>query len=148
MPRFYAFLWIGYLRRLPALVQKTGQYLEGLNLFPSSTPLANPDLLYLQRLSTRMFILLLSVSIYTLLIYVSSDNVTKTVNVVNPSAHRFEKLYQNYSQTLACPCTKISTKYEEFVNITFSMHAAVRQYVRNRGMDQIHRRSKLSRFVD
>ena len=67
-----------------------------------------------QRISTRIFIILLIVSLIVLLIYISLENVTETKTVKNPSLERFNVLYQQYSDSLQCPCKTSSIKYQTF----------------------------------
>ncbi|CAF4083784.1 unnamed protein product, partial [Adineta steineri] len=52
--------------------------------------------------------------------YVSFENITYTVIKNNPTIIEFNKLYQEYPNTIQCPCQTYSITYEEF--ITFQPH--------------------------
>ncbi|CAF4019825.1 unnamed protein product [Adineta steineri] len=52
--------------------------------------------------------------------YVSFENVTYTIIKNNPTIIEFNKLYQEYPNTIQCPCQTYSITYEEF--ITFQPH--------------------------
>ena len=97
-------------------------YLITLNLFPSVPPSTNLDDLRQQRISTRLFILLLGFSLYVLVIYTSASVVVKTIIIDHPSVAKYEELYADYSPTLACPCTKITTRYQTFIDVEYSLH--------------------------
>ncbi|CAF3731251.1 unnamed protein product [Adineta steineri] len=75
-----------------------------------------------QRISTRLYILLLILSSTILLLYTSLENVTMTVNIATPTLTKYERLYSEYSQTLTCPCQHISINYEKFLSIEYTFH--------------------------
>ena len=85
-------------------------------------PTTNPDDLRLQRISTRLFILLLTVALSILVIYTSASVVVKTITIDDPSVEKYEELYAEHSQSLACPCTKITTSYGTFVEVKYAFH--------------------------
>ncbi|CAF1091727.1 unnamed protein product [Adineta steineri] len=93
-----------------------------LNLFPSVPPAINEHQLRTQRISTRLFISLLIISLSILLLYTSLINITETVNVKAPSIIKYEELYNSYSETLTCECTQISINYEKFIQIQYTLH--------------------------
>ncbi|CAF4005509.1 unnamed protein product, partial [Adineta steineri] len=93
-----------------------------LNLFPSVPPAINEHQLRNQRISTRLFISLLIISLSILLLYTSLINITETVNVKAPSIIKYEELYNSYSETLTCECTQISINYEKFIQIQYTLH--------------------------
>lgn len=98
------------------------QYLLNLNLFPSKSPSTDPFDLRKQRISTRVFMLLLSVSLCILLLYTSLTPVMKTITIQSPNRTEYEQLYVQYRQSLICPCTKISTSYQTLVEIDYYFH--------------------------
>ncbi|CAF1480785.1 unnamed protein product [Adineta steineri] len=108
--------------RVRALCQKTKQLLLNLNIFPSVPPTTDEHQLRNQRISTRLFIFTLIVSLSILLLYISLINITQTVDVKAPSIKQYEQLYNSYSQTLACECTQISIHYEKFIQIRYTLH--------------------------
>lgn len=44
------------------------------------------------------------------------------VHVHNPSQAVFESLQREYPDTLICPCSTISIKYEEFIQLQSKLH--------------------------
>ncbi|CAF2406880.1 unnamed protein product [Rotaria sp. Silwood2] len=104
------------------LCQKLVKFCRNLNLFSSIPPSTNEFDLRNQRISTRLFILLLFLSTTTLIMYTSLVKVTKTVNINLPSFKTYSQLYLTYSQTLACPCTTISIEYKKFLYVDYTFH--------------------------
>jgi hypothetical protein len=75
-----------------------------------------------ERISTRIFILLLTLILTILLLYTSLESVTKTVNVKTPTLAQYSQLYATYPETLTCPCTTISVNYGKFLHVEYSFH--------------------------
>ncbi len=75
-----------------------------------------------QILSTRLFIILLIVSMFFFALYSSLIVITKTVTVNKPSLDRYLKLEQKYHSTLVCPCSSISNEYKQFIFIQPKFH--------------------------
>ncbi|CAF1283863.1 unnamed protein product, partial [Adineta steineri] len=73
-----------------------------------------------QRFSTRFFLIVTLISLVILVFYISFENITHTVIKNNPTITEFDKLYQEYPNTIQCPCQTYSINYEEF--ITFQPH--------------------------
>ncbi|CAF3532469.1 unnamed protein product [Adineta steineri] len=104
------------------LFHKVEHFFLNLNLFPSVPPTTNKYQLRNQRISTRLFIFLLTILLSTLLLYISLINITEIVNVKAPSIQEYEQLYNSYNQTLTCDCTQISINYEKFIQIQYTLH--------------------------
>ena len=130
--RNHLFLVVTLRQRIAALPRTCGRFLKMLNLFPSVPPSIDEYTLGTQRISTRLFILSLSLSLTILLIYTAAVNIQKTVIVPNPSLDKYEQLYERYASTLACPCTHISVKYDSFIRINYTLHQVCKSvYVTN-----------------
>ena len=97
-------------------------YLKNYNIFPSVPPSTDAHHLYTQQISTRVFIILLTVSLAILLLYSSLVTVTKAIEVPAPSFEQYSDLYSAHSQTLTCPCTKISINYDKFLHVNYTFH--------------------------
>ena len=108
--------------RLAQLYHKLKCMLHDFNLFPSIPPSTDPHELRTQRISTRLFIILLITCVIILLFYLSLINTTKTVHVDTPTLQQYSQIYSSYSQSLTCPCQKISINYEEFISIHYTLH--------------------------
>jgi hypothetical protein len=104
------------------LFPKLKKYILTLNAFPSVPPTTDQYELQNQKLSTRLFIILLILILTVLLLYTSLVTVTKTVNVKIPTLVEYSQLYAKYPQTLTCACTKISINYEKFLYVEYSLH--------------------------
>ncbi|CAF3546542.1 unnamed protein product, partial [Adineta steineri] len=109
-------------KSITELCKKAELFFLNLNLFPSVPPTTNEHQLRNQRLSTRLFIFLLTISLSILLLYTSLINITETINVKAPSIQEYEQLYNSYNQTLTCECTQISINYEKFIQIQYTLH--------------------------
>ncbi|CAF1265058.1 unnamed protein product [Adineta ricciae] len=97
--------------------------LRQLNLFSSQGP-DTPGKRDVkdQIISTRLFIILLAVSLITLTVYSSQVEVAKTVTVSNPSIEQYYSLYASHADTLTCPCQNISIPQGLFLLAQPSFH--------------------------
>jgi hypothetical protein len=109
-------------RQVSEVWNKVKQYLQNLNFFPSVPPSTDEHELRTQRISTRLFIFLLIISMAILLLYHSLIRVRKTVDVDAPSLTQYLHLYSTYPQTLTCPCSKISISYDKFLDVHYTLH--------------------------
>ena len=91
-----------------------------LNLFDNH--LNDPLEIRRGRSGTRLYLLLLTVSITVIVIYTffSSRTVTKTIE--SPSLYQYELLQGQYPDTLYCPCSVISVPYADLMQITPIYH--------------------------
>ena len=97
--------------------------LRQLNFFTSDDPTANSEReIQDQILATRIFFILLIASLVILTIYSSQIQVTKTVNIKNPSIEQYTLLYQSHSQTIICPCTNIVIPRQTFLILQPTFH--------------------------
>ncbi|CAF1483046.1 unnamed protein product [Adineta ricciae] len=104
------------------LLRKLRLYIVNFNIFPSIPPTEDQYELRSQRISTRLFIVLLVLSLTTLILYTSLINITQTVNVDSPTMAQYIQLYSTYPQTLSCDCRQISINYDTFVHLDYSLH--------------------------
>lgn len=91
-----------------------------LNLFTQDA--INDRQVRYQRISTRLYIILIVsvlavLGIYT---YLSVNSYYETI--FNPSEAQYIELQQNYSASLLCPCSSISIPYSIFMNIEPRFH--------------------------
>ena len=121
-PFIYFIVVSNILRSTSELCQKSEFLFLKLNFFSSIPPTIDEYQLQNQRISTRLFIFLLTISLSILLLYTSLINITQTVNIKAPLLQEYLQLYNLHSQTLACECTQISTNYEKFINIDYKFH--------------------------
>ncbi|CAF4182847.1 unnamed protein product [Adineta steineri] len=75
-----------------------------------------------QRISTRIFIIFLTLALTVLILYTSLVNTTHTFNVNSPTSIQYSQLYSTYPQTLECTCTNISIEYGKFLQVNYKLH--------------------------
>jgi hypothetical protein len=75
-----------------------------------------------QLFSTRLYILLLTVALLIVILFFifNPQTVIKTIN--NPSISTYKQLFDQYSNTLSCPCSTITIPYQSFVSVNYSIH--------------------------
>lgn len=99
------------------------RYVRQLNLFPSEDPTGDDErVIRSQIVSSRIFIIVMIISVIILTIYSSQVEQIKTVTIPNPSMEQFKSLYQRYSETLICPCKKINILHQTFLIIQPKYH--------------------------
>ena len=86
-----------------------------LNLFRSIPPLQDAKVLRRNRSTTRVYLISLIITSFTILIYTSLKEDTVTVTVNSPSTSSYTRLYIQYPTTLKCPCNQIANKYSKFI---------------------------------
>ncbi|CAF1542592.1 unnamed protein product, partial [Adineta ricciae] len=102
--------------------QKLNVALKNYNLFPSIPPTIDEYQLQNQRISTRLFIVLLASSLLILVLYTSLINITQTVTINQPTLTKYVELSSLHSQTLTCDCQQISINYQTFLQIKYTFH--------------------------
>ncbi|CAF4276946.1 unnamed protein product, partial [Adineta steineri] len=107
---------------LSQLWQKFWSIVRDFNLFPSTPPSTDEHQLRNQRISTRIFIILLTLSLTVLILYTSLINVTKTTDINSPTIIQYSQLYSTYPQTLTCACTQVSVNYDKFIQVSYTLH--------------------------
>ncbi|CAF1483932.1 unnamed protein product [Adineta steineri] len=120
---FRCFLSVAcYTLSLSQLWQKLSSAVRDFNLFPSTTPSTDEHHLRNQRISTRIFIILLTLSLTALISYISLINVTQTIYINSPTITQYSQLYSTYPQTLTCACTQVSISYDKFLQVNYKLH--------------------------
>ncbi|CAF0758693.1 unnamed protein product [Adineta ricciae] len=76
-----------------------------------------------QRISTRVYLVIFSMSVYIIAVYFIYSNTTAVQSVQKPSEDEYDKLFMSYASSLDCPCRKISIDYKDFVGITRRFHS-------------------------
>ncbi|UJR18938.1 hypothetical protein I4U23_022068 [Adineta vaga] len=104
------------------LWKKIKIFLVNFNLFKSIPPSTNDYQLRNEIISTRLFILLLCISLTISTLYTSLITNMKTIKILTPSYIDYLQLYSTHSQTLSCPCQTISINYEKIVYIDYTLH--------------------------
>ncbi|CAF0838480.1 unnamed protein product [Adineta steineri] len=82
----------------------------------------DPLIIHREILSTRLYIVLLIISLITLTIYSSISHRVENKTVILPSQSIYENLQNKYANILQCSCTKISIPYGNFVQTSPLFH--------------------------
>ena len=93
-----------------------------LNFFESAATRSNLHDLRTAIIATRLYIIILTITVFILALFTALDQKTQTITVQNPSQDVFQKLYLDYSATLQCPCSQVEILYETFINISYNLH--------------------------
>ena len=73
-------------------------------------------------ISTRMFIITFSLSLFILLLYTAAIESSITVVEPTPSLERYDILHAQYPQTLVCSCKQISIEHQQMIQIDYRLH--------------------------
>ena len=74
-------------------------------------------------MTTRVFIILITMSITILTFYTSLIEHTQTVQAKSPSYNTYRRLVATYNATLTCPCTRITAAYSKFISLQPVSHS-------------------------
>lgn len=108
-------------QRLLNVIQFLRHYLIKLNLFPSYPPSTDRYQLRAEVVSTRLFIVIFTLSII-ILVYTSAVPNTQIFTLSKPDYDKYKDLFSQHSSTLRCPCSRITTSYETFIDVVYSFH--------------------------
>ncbi|CAF2764486.1 unnamed protein product [Rotaria sp. Silwood2] len=91
-----------------------------------------------QRIATRLFLVLLTGSLLVLLLFSSIRKQTKSVTHHLPSYTTYERLQNEYPDTLNCYCSKITQSYSSFITLRPLFHPVCSSaFVTDRWFDQL-----------
>ena len=96
--------------------------IRDFNLFQSEPPSTDPVIVHDQRLSTRIFLMILILSIIVVSIYFSTLSVMYTVRVDAPTYSQYLLLHATQPETVSCPCSQLSMNYGQFYTVNYSQH--------------------------
>ncbi|CAF1411924.1 unnamed protein product [Adineta steineri] len=86
-----------------------------INLFSPIPPSNDPKIIRRNRRTTRIYFILLLTTFLILIFYITLEKETVTINVNNPTVLQYKQLFNQYSNTLQCPCTHIAIKHKMFI---------------------------------
>lgn len=96
------------------------EVLASLNLFDSESK--DPSIEHVERLSTRIYIVLLSITFIILLTYTTIVEQTSTITVKSPTQKHIEHLFDQYPESIHCPCTNVAIPYDTFTQMDVIYH--------------------------
>jgi hypothetical protein len=98
------------------------RFLIELNLF-SDDPFWSSTLTYREQIvSTRLFIILLSIFVSVVMIYTSLTVQTHEKTFTKFSISDFERLEKEYRNTINVPCSSVSIEYNKFLELSPKYH--------------------------
>lgn len=103
------------VQRVQSVLKAILHTLLKINLF--KRPYSNELRRRSEILSTRIYIVLLSVSISILILFTSISEYTMTIKVLSPTITTYRQLEAQYKSTLSCPCNNITASYKTFIAI-------------------------------
>lgn len=83
----------------------------------------------LQLLATRIYLMLLILSLVVVSIFTRFQLRTVQITFDSVSETYFELLHTHYSDTLSCPCSRITVAYDNVVTISSKFHEVCQQVV-------------------
>ena len=95
--------------------------LTSLNLFNSYSN--NFETIRRERLKTRVFLLLFSLSLIAIAVYAALSVHTTTITNYSPTEIEFQQLLIRYADTIRCPCARGSIPFSEFIRLEVTYHA-------------------------
>ncbi|CAF0789948.1 unnamed protein product [Adineta steineri] len=117
------------LDRFKALLSKLITFLSvkmlNLNIFPARTFGSKIDRITVKHLgqwSTRLYLSLLSIIFVILTLYTAMQPQTLTKSFSTPSLNFYKNLMNDHSDELECPCSLISSPYDEYLQIQPIFH--------------------------
>ncbi|CAF4033211.1 unnamed protein product [Adineta steineri] len=117
------------LDRFKMLLSKLITFLSikmlNLNIFPARTFGSKIDRIMVKHLgqwSTRLYLILLSIIFTILTLYTVIQPQTLTKSFPTPSLNFYQKLMNEHSDELECPCSLISSPYDDYIQIQPIFH--------------------------
>ena len=92
--------------------------INSFNLYDHDDSLTRAE----QILSTRIFIVFLSISLYSVLTITAVLPQTRTITLVLPSPNEFNNVVNEYKSTPTCRCSQVSISYEQFFSLDSRFH--------------------------
>jgi hypothetical protein len=105
-----------------AVVRQSKKYAAELNLFIDQACRSDPFHLRTMIISTRIYIVLLTVSIIILVVFTSLGTQFRTITKRNPSQADYEVLLGKYPNSLSCPCNRVTIPYGNFTSTYVDYH--------------------------
>ncbi|CAF1531152.1 unnamed protein product [Adineta ricciae] len=101
------------------------QFIKELNLFKNIHDRTENNIRQ-QRITTRVYLILLFGSIGALCLFASLSSTTTTVIELNPSLSTFQSLDVKYSTELQCPCSNQAIPHQSFISFSPILHQICR----------------------
>ncbi|UJR29777.1 hypothetical protein I4U23_017324 [Adineta vaga] len=100
------------------IIRKKLKSIHSLNLFKSDLSSTNKEFEYEEILLTRIYIILLVISILITIIYNGPlSEIKETITIKSPSLEIVNQLHKQNLIDLSCPCSKFSINYSNILSI-------------------------------
>ena len=99
------------------------QLITNMNFFKkesSISQITNAEMISIK--ASRIYAILLSISILIIVVYKGLDQITITESVLFPSLATFDRLQAMYPNTLSCSCQQIAVPFGTFGSIYATLH--------------------------
>ncbi|CAF1618923.1 unnamed protein product [Adineta ricciae] len=97
------------------LISSIYEYFVKLNFFDTETDDAHEK--RNEILSTRMYIIALTIILSLFLLYLSLTSQSTLITISQPTKEQFQQLELKHSTSLKCPCKELLIPYGDFINI-------------------------------
>ena len=104
-----------------SLTAKVRKFVVALNFFKDPERKSDHDLRN-QYISTRLFIVLMIITLSILISFTSLTVIIQTVTIKQPTIDIFLELQTMYPQTLVCPCSQILIDHKQFISFDPTFH--------------------------
>ena len=110
------------MQRIATVARQTKKHITELNLFDDGSSHPDPFDLRTGILSTRIYIILLAVSVITLIVFNSMGTRPEIMIILNPSESDYEDFLNKYGNSSSCPCSHITIPYTNFTSPIVNYH--------------------------
>lgn len=94
-----------------------------MNFFNKESSISGiPDAHLLSIKASRIYALLLTISVLIVVIFKGLDQAIVVVTIPSPSLATFEHLQAMYPTTLSCSCQQIAVPFQKFGTVKVTMH--------------------------
>lgn len=105
-----------------AFVRQSKKYIVELNLFEDEASRSNLFNLRTAILSTRVYIILLVISVITLVVFNALGTQPEVITILNPSEADYTDFLKIYGNSSLCPCNRVNIPYDNFTLTTVKYH--------------------------
>jgi hypothetical protein len=110
------------MQTIAALARQTKKHVAELNLFEDGASRSDPFHLRTAILSTRVYIVLLTVSVITLIVFTLLGTQSEVITILNPSQADYEAFLHKNGTSSSCPCSRVTIPYGNFTLTTVDYH--------------------------
>jgi hypothetical protein len=110
------------MQTVAAFAHQTKKHVAELNLFKDGAVHSDPLHLRTAILSTRIYIVLLTISVINLAVFSSLGTQPDVISILNPSQVEYEDFLKKNGTSSSCPCSRVTIPYGNFTSTTIDYH--------------------------